>query len=548
MNQAVLRHFSLIFLASLLMLLVACQANSLLEQSWKVVDNLTLQEHPVIFIPAPGAITGPQSVHLKIAYGDLQLIPDGLALHYTVDGSQPDRTVGQSYDPATPIILLANSSLKVFPYQAEAGNLQPWEAAVVYTGDYAKQVAGTIDHRFRPAGEIVINAASQYQGIESIALQLDGRILLAGKFDAVDNKLSSNLARINSDGSLDTTFNPDAKTAAINTYDLWKINQVLAQPDGKILAVLDVSAGQFLLRLNADGSLDTGFDGYAANSPMLDHVMCVALQSDGKILISDISGRVLRWNADGSADPGFVPNGNYDGWCTTDFALGEVDAIAVQADGKILIGGLFNKYNGVARNYLARLNTDGSLDTSFAPSGNGLSEPVQTIAVQADGKILVATRQNYYLETYNPAYNGQPFGGLCRLNADGSLDSSFKTDVLAAVGTTPAKINGIVIDAARNKILVSGILAVPRSIDNTAGTLKWEQKCIARLNLADGSLDSAFMNNIAFSGVNNNTAASSSFGIPTSILILPDGNYLVGGEFVTFSQVERKYLVKLLAD
>ena len=143
------------------------------------------------------------------------------------------------------------------------------------------------------------------------------------------------------------------------------------QPDGKVLiggnfTTVGGTARSSIARLNADGSLDTTFDpGVGVSS----NVRAMALQPDGKVLIggwfATVAGtnrnHIARLNADGSLDASFDPGAG---------ASGTVYDIVVQADGKVLIGGAFNTVDGVARNRIARLNADGSLDTSFNP-GSG---------------------------------------------------------------------------------------------------------------------------------------------------------------------------------
>jgi uncharacterized delta-60 repeat protein len=133
-----------------------------------------------------------------------------------------------------------------------------------------------------------------------------------------------------------------------------------------------------IARLNTDGSLDSGFNPNADSS-----VYTIAVQADGKILVGGLftsmggqtRDRIARLNLDGSLDSGFNPNAN-----------SIVNSIAVQADGKILVGGSFTTMGGQTRNRIARINPDGSLDASFNPN---VGSTVNSIAVQADGKIFV---------------------------------------------------------------------------------------------------------------------------------------------------------------
>ncbi len=91
-------------------------------------------------------------------------------------------------------------------------------------------------------------------------------------------------------------------------------------------------------------------------------------------------------------------------------------SVAVQSDGKVLIGGTFTTYNGTSRGYVARLNSDGSLDTAFA-TGAGANSQVNSVAVQSDGKILIGGDFT--------TYNGTSRVRVARLNSDGSLDTGF---------------------------------------------------------------------------------------------------------------------------
>src|SRR5205814_1510611 len=109
---------------------------------------------------------------------------------------------------------------------------------------------------------------------------------------------------------------------------------------------------------------------------------------------------IARINSDGSLDSSFDPGSG---------ANNEVDGIAVQDDGKILIGGLFTTYNGTARNRIARINSDGSLDPSFDP-GSGANNPVFSLALQPDSKVLVVGQFT--------SFNGTSVKRIARLNSE----------------------------------------------------------------------------------------------------------------------------------
>jgi uncharacterized delta-60 repeat protein len=255
----------------------------------------------------------------------------------------------------------------------------------------------------------------------SIQIQPDAKILIGGTFGSYDGTPRGHVARLNTNGSLDASF----ATGSGANDGVWS---VAPQDDGKVLiggpftAYAGILRGR-VARLNADGSLDTSFaTGVGANAS----VWSVALQPDRKILIAGAfsayagipRGCVARLNADGSLDTSFARGAG---------ANGEVYWIALQADGKILIGGPFTAYNGIARGRVARLNTDGSLDASFA-NGIGADSTVCRIAQQTDGKVLIGGSFT--------SYDGVTRGYVARLNTDGSLDSSFGSGAGADGGVT----------------------------------------------------------------------------------------------------------------
>ena len=163
----------------------------------------------------------------------------------------------------------------------------------------------------------------------------------------------------------------------------------------------------------AAGDLDATFNpGTGPN----DYVYSSALQLDGKIIIggsfSTVAGvsrnRIARLNANGSLDTGFLPGTGVSG--------GGVQAIALQPDGKIIIAGIIYSYNGTTKNNIARLNADGSLDTGFN-TGSGPNDLLRTVALQPDGKIIIGGQFT--------TIGGVARHRIARLNADGSLDVSF---------------------------------------------------------------------------------------------------------------------------
>jgi uncharacterized delta-60 repeat protein len=280
--------------------------------------------------------------------------------------------------------------------------------------------------------------------IESITIQPDGKALIFGH---VANQLNR-FARLNVDGSWDTSFNSGAEVGA---GDISGDFPIVLQADGKIL--------RGLARFNGDGSQDRTFDPRPSGGA---EVKTMVSQPDGKVLIGGefdtIQGErrdgIARLNSDGSLDRAFHPSIVQPGW------MGVIEQIQVQPNGKILMSGRFASVAGVKRTNFARLNADGTLDTSFNPVRTG-----SPIAVQADGKVLVAVN-----------WSDTP---IARLNADGSADIPFTT---SAAFTRNGAVSSIAIDKS-GKILLGG--QFPKS-ESEGGYYN-----LARLN-ADGSLDAMF--------------------------------------------------------
>jgi uncharacterized delta-60 repeat protein len=256
--------------------------------------------------------------------------------------------------------------------------------------------------------------------VKTIAVQPDGKILIGGTFTKYNQITRNYLARLNPDGSLDLTFDPGK---GVNGY----VETLLLQPDGKILVTglfekyNDVAVPR-IVRLNPDGSLDPSFVVATDIASNLE-VQAIALQPDGKILIAgdfviptntgSVRPRIIRLNPDGSVDSTFTPGSG---------ANDVITSIALQPDGKILIGGGFTQYNGVLRNRLARLQPNGSLDPTFDP-GEGANRYITFIGLQTDGKILIGGSFT--------SYDNVPRNSLARLHPNGALDTTFVPNSLS---------------------------------------------------------------------------------------------------------------------
>ena len=341
--------------------------------------------------------------------------------------------------------------------------------------------------------------------VSSLALQSDGKVLIGGYFTTVNGTNRNGIARLNANGSLDTSFNPGT---GVNGG----VFSITLQPDGKVVigggfTTVNGTNLNRIARLNANGSLDSSFNpGTGANGS----VFSIALQPDGKVVIGGafyaVNGtfrnNIARLNANGSLDGGFNPG-------TGDYS--DVRSVALQPDGKVLIGGVFTTVNGTNRNGIARLNANGTLDSSFDPGigpGDGFRW-AESVIVQSDGKVLI--RGHFTM------VDGANRIGMARLNASGSPDNGFNPNFDQDVSSVTLQPDG--------RVLIGG------SFSHVNGT---NRNNIARLNV-NGSVDSSF---------DPGAGLESSI---SSLVAQPNGKVLIGGVY-TFINGTNRYGSQLNAD
>ncbi|MFH1454185.1 MAG: delta-60 repeat domain-containing protein [Armatimonadota bacterium] len=278
-----------------------------------------------------------------------------------------------------------------------------------FNGDTHNYIArilanGTIDEDFSSG-----TGANSF--ITTMALQNDGKILICGMFTTYNGTARVRIARLNADGTLDTNFDPgDGANQRINSIALQTNGSILI---GGIFTAYNGTARAMLARVNPDGTLDAAFDpGTGANN----NVSSINVLSDGKILITGAFttyngttvNRIARLNVDGTIDNTFNNGGAG--------ANDSIRSAAVLSDGSIIICGIFTTYNGTARSRVAKLSSDGTLNEDFDP-GTGADAEVNTLKVQSTGKILIGGDFTNY--------NRTDINRIARLNADGTLDTSF---------------------------------------------------------------------------------------------------------------------------
>ena len=241
--------------------------------------------------------------------------------------------------------------------------------------------------------------------VYAATVQADGAIVFGGTFTAVNGQARSRLARVNSDGALDSAFNP--------------------APGGDVLCMVPEGGGRlyigggfttvagqsrsYLARLNSDGTLDTSF------APALSAVVyTIAVQPDGKVLAGGAftaaggvtRNYVARFNLNGTLDTSFDANAN-----------SFVTTINVLRDGNLILGGYFTSIGAQSRPYLARVSPSGALDNTYQPA---LNNAVLGTAVQADGKLVCGG-------TFT-SVGGQNRHHVARVLPSGTLDAAFAPD------------------------------------------------------------------------------------------------------------------------
>ncbi len=342
------------------------------------------------------------------------------------------------------------------------------------------------------------------------------KIMIAGELqrDIEGGKAGPWMARTLADGSLDTTF--DAIKLFVQGQDSEVLAMVLQPADQKIIIggiftqLLKDGAPQShhaVARLTMDGVVDTSFGDPIADNQFPGQVYSLALQQNGMIVAggnfkSPFTGvsNIMRLTITGTLDPNFA-RVQFAGHGDT------VSAVVVQpADGKIIIGGDFMTINGTQRLRIARLNSDGTLDMDFGGSTWGANNTVNTIALQADGKIVIGGDFTQV--------SGQSCGGVVRLNSNGSLDMCF--------GLGSGAVSGLNHGYVYSLLNTGSYLLVGGMFDHFNGL---PCQNFVRLN-SDGSVDCSF-STATGANLKVNTFAPNSTGV------------FIGGSFTSINGVSR---------
>lgn len=378
--------------------------------------------------------------------------------------------------------------------------------------------------------------------VNLIDTQSTGKIIIGGSFTTYNNISAQKVARLNTDLTLDTSFLSTGSTPFNNNaYDL-KI-----QSDDKIILVGAFTGfnngtnGRGLIRLNSDGTVDTSFNNGGSGFGTNDIPRSCAIQADGKILIgggfitsyNGVAARnMIRLNTDGTIDNTFNFAYTTSGGNNT---YGPIFNIVVQPDGKILAAGNRSVIAG-GQPDLFRLNSDGSIDTSFIQGDTGINvwgqtcrtcsancvsclNPVDKIVLQPDNKIIVVGT----FETYNGGY----FRNIVRLLPNGAIDTSFN-----GIGnSTDRAINDIAYDSTTNKMFIGGEFAI---FDTTPVNR------IIRLN-SNGSLDTTFSSGTGTAHTNTGPT----YNIVQALKKQGDGKVIVGGTFTSYNGISALNITRI---
>jgi uncharacterized delta-60 repeat protein len=350
---------------------------------------------------------------------------------------------------------------------------------------------GLLDKSFNPG-----TGADNF--IRCLALQPDGKILIGGIFTNFNGVACPKLARLNTNGTLDTTFTPQLEG---NVYAL-----ALA-PDGKILiggqGLRHGRPARKFTRVEPDGSRDAQFRGEGTYN---ENVRAITGSPDGSVLVGGDFTRVsardhhglLRLSPDDRIDGSF--NVSSDGSST-------VIATVIQPDGKILEAGVFNNYDNLGLTHLIRLNPDGGFDSGFNAAAYADSN-IRALLLQKDGKILAC---GFTLDT-----NGAPSSFITRLNPDGNPDAGFHFAAIPGDALWSMAIQ------SDGKILAGGY----------NDTNKQVTPLLARLN-ADGTMDKSFQ------------VTNAMGGCIWSIAVQPDGKIIAAGALTGVDGATCGYIVRL---
>ena len=332
--------------------------------------------------------------------------------------------------------------------------------------------------------------------IKKIAHKADGKIIVCGNINFYKGVPVNNIFCLNVDGSLDGSFDPGTTfSKSVNTFAI--------QPDGKIIVAGSSQVNRVFKRLNQDGTVDINFNTASQFNSVPE---CIAIQTDGKIVVGGNNNfytninfnPILRLNSDGSLDTSF----------STSQPLASVYSILIQPTGNIIIGG--DSQNSIIDSCVKRLSSNGTLDNTFSSIVRGRAS---TLSIQNDGKIIIGGDLTSIASALN--YN------IIRITANGAQDTSFNSGIANLV----SDIAHVYASAIQQdgKILIGGYF----SLFNQSPANN-----IVRLN-TNGTVDNSFSSGIGFNYFVN------------SLEIHSNGTFFTGGDFTYYDTTNADSIVLL---
>ena len=312
--------------------------------------------------------------------------------------------------------------------QSDGKLLIAGSAFTTYSGSASTRIARINTDGTRDA-TLVVGA-----GLNGIAydmkVQPDGKIIAAGTLTTYSGSTNSGIVRINPNGTKDTTFN-------VGVGSTGAIYQLALQSDGKIIAIgattaYSGSANAGIVRINTDGTKDTTFNpGSGFNTTS---VFAIGIQSTGKIIVGgnfaiysgSSSGYIVRINTDGTKDTTFNVG--------VGFGANGVVALKVLANDSIIAYGSFTTYSGSASPRIIKLNSNGTKDTTFAPTTGFTQNPVAPGYVQG---LSTDKNNNIYVGNQFTVYDGNTIGNIVKMNQLAAYDSTFNQGSVVVNGTGP---------------------------------------------------------------------------------------------------------------
>jgi uncharacterized delta-60 repeat protein len=378
-------------------------------------------------------------------------------------------------------------------------------AFCTFTLTTAHAQPGTLDFSFDPGTSVETPGA-----VEAITIQPDGKLFAVGGFLTFDGNPSKNIVRINTDGSYDESFQVGAGFTGSSDVAgaTGRCYAVTMQPDGMVLVGgIFNSYNDTTVRSIARLRPDGSLDTtFVTGNGFNNIVHDIRVLPDGRILCV---GQFTQFNGINRSKAAILlPDGSLDFSFVPPAMDVNAFTAAVQGDGKLLIGGTISTVGGAPAGRLVRLNADGTLDSSF-PQGTGFNALVLALHIMDDGRIMVG---GGFTE-----FDGLPKQRITRLMPDGSLDPSFNASASAS-----DQVRGIVEDAQGRFIITGNFFQVN-------GVARGR---VARL-LANGTLDTSF---------------DTPYGVGNTImdvLLQPDGQLVVGGYFTTVELVARRSIARL---